>query len=279
MSSRTSDSSTARRSSPTRPTATRRFTVTDILIASGDVEAAHVPGDDRQGDRRLPEELPGLQLSPSRSRSNRSSSSSRSPSSSRSSGLPVLPSIPSQVGQQAAARGVHASAGAAGAVDVRGPRGGRGEGTPVREVAGAAGGAARAASRSIRTDGGGGGGGGDGGGGGPPILKSLLVIPGDVAFLNQFFSLTILAQNGAPAGSNLRLREPHGEGLAASFAPRGRDEPADEPLRPGPDRGPGSRRAAGHGRRRHLPPGPVRGQGGVPGRGAALRAAGTCRST
>ena len=48
----------------------------------------------------------------------------------------------------------------------------------------------------------GGGGGGDGGGGGPTILKSLLVIPGDVAFLNQFFSLTVLAQNGAPAGSN-----------------------------------------------------------------------------
>lgn len=59
---------------------------------------------------------------------------------------------------------------------------------------------------SLNGDGGGDGeGGGGGGGGSPTILRSLLVIPGDVAFLNQFFSLTVLAQNGAPAGSNLRL--------------------------------------------------------------------------
>ena len=38
-----------------------------------------------------------------------------------------------------------------------------------------------------------------------PVLLSLLLIPGDVAFLNQFFSLSVLVQNGAPSGSNLRL--------------------------------------------------------------------------
>jgi protocatechuate 3,4-dioxygenase beta subunit len=46
-----------------------------------------------------------------------------------------------------------------------------------------------------------------------PVLFSLLLIPGDVAYLNQFFSLSVLVQNGAPSGSNLRL-----EGVTAKLS-------------------------------------------------------------
>ncbi len=40
----------------------------------------------------------------------------------------------------------------------------------------------------------------------PVHIPTLLLIPGDVAFLNQFFSVSVMVQNGAPAGSNLVLQ-------------------------------------------------------------------------
>lgn len=42
---------------------------------------------------------------------------------------------------------------------------------------------------------------------GNPVIRipTLLLIPGDVAFLNQFLSVSVLVQNGSPAGSDLQL--------------------------------------------------------------------------
>jgi hypothetical protein len=45
------------------------------------------------------------------------------------------------------------------------------------------------------------------GGGGGARVVGLIVIPTDVAFLNQFFSVLLVVQNGAPAGSPVTLRD------------------------------------------------------------------------
>ncbi len=81
-------------------------------------------------------------------------------------------------------------------------------------------------------------GGSDAGGGlpfGVPPIAGLVLTAGDVAFLNQFFSMKLIVANVAPDGSNLVLRDIEGEitlptGLdrvpGASF-----QNPGDDPLR------------------------------------------------
>ncbi|MCA9513876.1 MAG: hypothetical protein KC635_02935, partial [Myxococcales bacterium] len=67
-----------------------------------------------------------------------------------------------------------------------------------------------------------------------PGVPGLLVIPGHIGFLHQFFSVQVYVQNAAPAGSGLSL---HGLTAALSLPP-GRDlvpgtddAPGDDPLR------------------------------------------------
>ncbi len=78
--------------------------------------------------------------------------------------------------------------------------------------------------------------------GGIPIT-GLLAIPGNIGFLNQFFSVQLFTENAAPSGSNLAvdqvratIRLPVGkDGVPA----RAYDQPGDDPLRMarlGPDR-------------------------------------------
>ncbi len=52
---------------------------------------------------------------------------------------------------------------------------------------------------------GGGGGGGGGGGLGGARIPSVIVIPGNVGYLKQFFSAQLYVANGSPAGSNLTV--------------------------------------------------------------------------
>ena len=67
-----------------------------------------------------------------------------------------------------------------------------------------------------------------------PPITGLIVIPGNVAFLNQFFSALLIVANVAPDGTPLELRDvaatislPKGlDGVAGSF-----DSPGDDPLR------------------------------------------------
>jgi hypothetical protein len=75
----------------------------------------------------------------------------------------------------------------------------------------------------------------------PVQLPGLLVIPGDVAFLNQFFSVLLLLQNGAPAGSNLQLTNvtakatmPAGLRAAETRPPTNLSDPVPV-VDPGPD--------------------------------------------
>ena len=69
---------------------------------------------------------------------------------------------------------------------------------------------------------------------GPPPITGLLVIPGNVAFLNQMFSVLLMVMNVAPDGSLLVLRDVEGRitlppGLdRVSGTP---DAPGDDPLR------------------------------------------------
>src|SRR5207249_8582393 len=42
---------------------------------------------------------------------------------------------------------------------------------------------------------------------GPPPINALLVIPGNIAFLNQFFSVLLVVSNVAPGGTPLVLRD------------------------------------------------------------------------
>ena len=42
---------------------------------------------------------------------------------------------------------------------------------------------------------------------GPPPITGLLVIPGNIAFLNQFFSVLLMVTNAAPDGTPLVLRD------------------------------------------------------------------------
>ena len=63
-----------------------------------------------------------------------------------------------------------------------------------------------------------------------PPIPGVVVIPGDIGFLNQFFNVTLLVGNVAPAGSNLVVSELRAEILL----PAGRDDVAgsdDDPLR------------------------------------------------
>src|SRR5437773_343436 len=69
---------------------------------------------------------------------------------------------------------------------------------------------------------------------GPPPINALLVIPGNIAFLNQFFSALLVVSNVAPGGTPLVLRDvqakitlPVGlDGVAGTF-----EQPGDDPLR------------------------------------------------
>lgn len=68
-----------------------------------------------------------------------------------------------------------------------------------------------------------------------PPIPALIVIPGNVGFLNQFFSVQIFTENAAPTGSGLsvnnvqaRLILPPGSDLIAST---NHDVPGDDPLR------------------------------------------------
>ncbi len=67
-----------------------------------------------------------------------------------------------------------------------------------------------------------------------PPITGLVVIPGNVAFLNQFFSVLLMVTNVAPDGTPLELRETR----ARIVLPAGRDRvagsydlPGDDPLR------------------------------------------------
>jgi hypothetical protein len=68
-----------------------------------------------------------------------------------------------------------------------------------------------------------------------PPIPALLVIPGNIGFLNQFFSVQVFTENAAPAGSGLSVLNvraelvlpPGSDGIpASSFA-----NPGDDPLR------------------------------------------------
>ncbi len=67
-----------------------------------------------------------------------------------------------------------------------------------------------------------------------PPIPALLVIPGNVGFLNQFFSVQIFTENAAPAGSGLSVRD-----ISAELVlPTGPDrvagtyqQPGDDPVR------------------------------------------------
>ena len=70
---------------------------------------------------------------------------------------------------------------------------------------------------------------------GIPPIPALVIIPGNIGFLNQFFSVQIFTENGAPTGSGLsvvnvkaRMILPAGPDRlpAASY-----DQPGDDPLR------------------------------------------------
>ncbi|HSH09270.1 MAG TPA: hypothetical protein VK995_02710, partial [Oceanipulchritudo sp.] len=67
-----------------------------------------------------------------------------------------------------------------------------------------------------------------------PPIPALMLIPGNIGFLNQFFSVMIFTENGAPEGSGLSVREIKAELLL----PPGADQilgtyelPGDDPLR------------------------------------------------
>jgi hypothetical protein len=67
-----------------------------------------------------------------------------------------------------------------------------------------------------------------------PPIPALVVIPGNIGFLNQFFSAIVMVQNDAPDGSNLEVRNvtgtiklpPGRDGVVGTF-----DTPGDDPLR------------------------------------------------
>jgi hypothetical protein len=67
-----------------------------------------------------------------------------------------------------------------------------------------------------------------------PPIPALLVIPGNVGFLNQFFSVQVFTENGAPGGSGLSVRDikaelllpPGPDRVAGTF-----EAPGDDPVR------------------------------------------------
>jgi len=69
---------------------------------------------------------------------------------------------------------------------------------------------------------------------GPPPIAAIMVIPGNIGFLNQFFSVQIYTENAAPNGSGLSVLNVQGE----MVLPLGNDRvagtfetPGDDPLR------------------------------------------------
>jgi hypothetical protein len=64
-----------------------------------------------------------------------------------------------------------------------------------------------------------------------PTISGLLVIPGHIGFLNQFFSVQLYTENASPSGSGLAVT-----GLRAGIVlPKGRDGIAGTTLEPGDD--------------------------------------------
>jgi len=67
-----------------------------------------------------------------------------------------------------------------------------------------------------------------------PPIPALLMIPGNIGFLNQFFSVLLYTENGAPSGSGLSVRDieatltlpPGGDQV-----PGTQEDPGDDPLR------------------------------------------------
>jgi hypothetical protein len=76
---------------------------------------------------------------------------------------------------------------------------------------------------------------------GIPPIPALMVIPGNVGFLNQFFSVQIFTENGAPLNSGLSVRDVRAELLLPAGPDRvagTHNSPGDDPLRfarSGPD--------------------------------------------
>jgi hypothetical protein len=64
-----------------------------------------------------------------------------------------------------------------------------------------------------------------------PPIPGILVIPGNIAFLNQFFQVMLLVSNVAPAGSQLVVTSATAE-LLLPFGPDGAPETTDDPLAP-----------------------------------------------
>ncbi len=65
----------------------------------------------------------------------------------------------------------------------------------------------------------------------PPTITGLLVIPGRIGYLNQFFSVQLYTENASPVGSGLSVT-----GLRAGILlPKGRDGIAGSTLEPGDD--------------------------------------------
>ena len=68
-----------------------------------------------------------------------------------------------------------------------------------------------------------------------PPIPAIMVIPGNIGFLNQFFSVQIFTQNGSPSGSGLSVSNvqatmilpPGPDGILSSNY----DQPGDDPLR------------------------------------------------
>ena len=68
-----------------------------------------------------------------------------------------------------------------------------------------------------------------------PPIPAIMVIPGNIGFLNQFFSVQIYTQNGAPIGSGLSISNiqatmilpPGPDGIVSTNY----DQPGDDPLR------------------------------------------------
>ncbi len=67
-----------------------------------------------------------------------------------------------------------------------------------------------------------------------PPIPALMVIPGNIGFLNQFFSVMIFTENGAPAGSGLSVKNVNAELVLPAgpdHVPGTYAQPGDDPLR------------------------------------------------
>src|SRR5262249_12015846 len=64
-----------------------------------------------------------------------------------------------------------------------------------------------------------------------PSIPGILLIPGNIAFLNQFFQVMLLVSNVAPPGSQLVVTSATAE-LILPFGPDGTPATTDDPLAP-----------------------------------------------